>query len=471
MNSMGNLFLVIEDEDNELNLYNYGKNTAFLINDEGKDWLKIGLNSRSENGDLHRLYDPRGINLYNAGFEGLKIIDENQTFKGTINYMDYRKKEIFRSVQTDIYGKSPFYLMDSTTGTLRITSPSVSFEYSANLFSGLTLGTRLNYIAQHGLKNLGAKPELTNRYISGQVGLAYALTDNIYIGAKIDPFYNFEKIDFVKDAETGTWPTTYRYRGFNIFRPMVDEFSRYNKNYGFNSDLQLAYSGKDSLFRAFLSAGYFFQDLFCDDGVEEKHKEGYWQQDGYYFDFAARYVPDFLSKSALVGFNIKWSNLNSWAEHPQLPIIFQETKQNIFSFGAGISYFFEDLKLRCGLEYHHTNLDTTLNDYLGKEAFSDNLPQNTINAGLEHHTFENIFIRLGYIYNTRDNRRKDFINSLNPAQIDVKRNTFTFGLSYNIPNFVRFDFLGLYGKHTSDELKDLKYSEFSAVVYAKFYVF
>ena len=77
--SMGNLFLVIEDEDNNLNLYDRGGNSAFLLIDEPKDWLKINLLSNSGNGSLHKTYEPAGKNNYSIHFEALKNIDENQS--------------------------------------------------------------------------------------------------------------------------------------------------------------------------------------------------------------------------------------------------------------------------------------------------------------------------------------------------------------------------------------------------------
>jgi hypothetical protein len=475
---MGSLFLVIEDEDNELNLYNYGKNSAFLIADEGKDWLKINANANTTSGSLHRAFDPSGTNLWFGSFEGLKIIDENQTFKGTMTYLDYRKKNLYMSTQTDIYRNSPFYIMDSTTGTLEISSPSITFEYAANLLTGLMIGTRFSYVAEHGLKNIGAKPEMITKYVSGQIGLAYALTDNIFLGVKFDPFYNYEKIETAKDEETGNFTPVYLYRGFHVFRIKTAEFIRYNRNYGFNTDLQFVYTGRDSLLKVFLSGGYGSQGQYSDDGstgssesFEDKNKDGYWQEKGYNINFAARYIPDFINRNLLIGISAKYSSYKSWAEPHQFPVNMAETKQNIINLGAGLSYYLEDLKLRCGIEYHYSSLDTTMDDYVGDEHFSEKLPSNTINFGIEHNTFENIFIRLGYIYNSQDYNHTRFMNITYPTELSTSKNTITFGIAYNIPAYARFDLVGLYGNQSAKDYDDYKNNSFGIALTAKLLVF
>jgi hypothetical protein len=469
---MGNLFLVIDDEDNELNLSDVGKNTAFLINDESKDWLKVRFITVSENGKLHRLFDPNGVNIYSVNFEALKIIDENQTFRGGISYTNYRKKDTYRAIQTDPYNGSFFMLFDTTTGSINFNGPAINFEYSANLFKDLTIGAKVDYSAQTGVKNIYSKPEITNRYISGQIAFAYAITDNLYVATKLDPFFNFERIELVTDADTGTDPTTYRYRGYNIFREAAFKFTRYNKNYGYNVDIQSTFRSKDSLINIYYSGGYQFQNLSCEDGTAEKDYEGYWQQDGFNINFLGRMMPEFISKDLTFGISISWTKMKSWAKHPQLPILFDENENTRASLGVGLSYYFRDIGLRCGFELHKTFIDTTLKDYISDEFFSENYPNNEFHFGLEYNFNENLAIRAGFIYTQAEFNHTPISTIINSPEVRFHKNNFTFGLNYLIPDFVRIDLLGSYGLKTSSGLPSkLKYDDTNIILFAKFFVF
>jgi hypothetical protein len=469
---MGNLFLVTEDEDNELNLFDYGKNSAFLIHDASKDWLKVQVNASSENGSLHRLYDPNGKDIYSINFNALKIIDENQTFRGEISYTNYRKKDTYRTIQTDPYAGSIFMLFDTTTGSIDFNGPAIEFEYSANLFQDATFGAKVNYTAQSGVKNVYSKPEITNRYISGQVAFAYALIDNVYVSAKIDPFFNFEKITLITDDDTGTNPTTYRYRGFNIYRVIADDYPRYNKNYGFKTDFQSSYKSSDSLINIFFTGGYQFQDMLVEEQFSVLEEEGYWQEDGYNANLYARIIPDFISKNLTVGLSFEWRNLKAWAKHPDLPILFNENESTRTSLGIGLSYYCKDIGLRCGFEYHRTTIDTVLKDYIGDEYFSDSYPFSEFRVGAELELSDLISIRAGFNYSQSEYNHTDVLPNIDLSKIEYSRNYYTLGMSYLVPDFVKIELLGIYGLRSSSDLTPaIDYKSAGLILSTKFLVF
>lgn len=463
--SMGKLFLVIEDEDNNLNLYDRGNNSAFLLIDEPKDWLKINLLSNAGNGSLHRTYEPAGKNNYSIHFEALKNIDENQTFKGIIDYYDYKRKDVYKAIQTNIYGSGPFFITDSTTGTLNFYGPKIAFEYNISFIKDLYIGLNFSYGGEKGIKKIYSKPEITNRYISGQISLAYLLNDNISIGAKLDPFYNYEKIELVKDPDSGTDPITFKYRGFKIFRKSSDDYTRHNRNKGFNIEAQSSFKSQDQSLQIFISGGYFRQGIEYQDGTRDIDKEGYWQEEGYKGSLETRYRLDFIDKNLLFGLGLNYRNFESWSKHPQLPIIFSENKYNSLEIGTGFSYNISSLDLLLGIEYHKTICDSSLNDYLGNYNFDGSHPRDEIRIGTEYKVNNNIWLRLGYIHfsNNPDNSLKEF---------KYDQNLYSFGASYLIENYVKIDLLLNYGKKKSqNSISDLSYKETSALLFAKFYVF
>ena len=462
---MGNLFLITEDEDNNLNIYDKGKNSAFLINDESKDWLKMSISSTAANGNLHRLYDPAGLNFYDLHFEALKIIDENQTFKGIIEYSDHKRKDVYRSIQTQTYGSQPFMLMDTTTGSLDFYGPKLAFEYSIFVTKNLSLGADFNYAGEKGLKSVYTKPEITNRYISGQISLAYSVSDNFVIGTKFDPFYNYEKIEMAKDPNLGTDPISLKYRGFYKYRVYSDDFTRYNKNKGFDIDIESHFKNPDSTLQLFISAGYAKQGINCEDGTKESEYEGYWQEDGFNGSLFARYNPDFIDENLTFGFGLTYKNMNSWSKHPQLPIIFTESDWKKTEISAGIEYNFQKAGLIIGAEFHKILSDTTSDDYLGNYHFDASNPATDIRIGAEYRLQNNLWIRLGYNH---------FIYDPDAIIKDTKynKNLYTFGVSYQHENFVKIDLLINYGKKDSKEtITSLTYKETSAVLFAKFFVF
>ncbi len=463
--SMGNLFLVIEDEDNNLNLYDRGGNSAFLLIDEPKDWLKINLLSNSGNGSLHKTYEPAGKNNYSIHFEALKNIDENQTFKGIIDYYDYKRKDVYRAIQTNIYGSGPFFIADSTTGTIDFYGPKIAFEYNISFIKDLYLGLNFSYGGEKGIKKIYSKPEITNRYISGQISMVYQLNENIFIGAKLDPFYNYEKIELVKDPDSGTDPITFKYRGFKIFRKSSDDYTRHNRNKGFDVGAQSSYKSQDQSLQIFISGSYFRQGIEYQDGTRDIDKEGYWQEEGYKGTLETRYRLDFLDKNLLFGLGLYYRNFESWSKHPQLPIIFSENKYNSLEIGTGFSYNFTDIGLLLGIEYHKTICDSSLNDYLGNYNFDGSHPKDEIRIGAEYKINNNLWLRLGYIRfsNNPDNQLNEF---------KFNHNLYSFGASYLIENYVKIDFLLNYGKKESKNLTpDLTYKETSALLFAKFFVF
>lgn len=462
---MGKLFLVIEDEDNNLNLYDKGRNSAFLGSDEPKDWLKINLSTISANGSLHRTFDPNGINFYDLHFEALKIIDENQTFKGIIEYSDHKRKDVYSAIQTQVYGSQPFMLFDSTNGNLDFYGPKLAFEYSILLVKDLALGVNFFYAGEKGIKNVYTKPEITNRYISGQLSLAYNLSEELAIGAKLDPFYNYEKIDMAKDPDTGSDPITYKYRGFKIIRKSPEDFTRYNKNKGFNIELQSHLRSLDSALSLYISAGYAKQSINCEDGTIEAKYEGYWQEDGFSGSLFARYSPEFISKNLTFGFGFDFRNMSSWSKHPLLPIVFSENQWKRSEISVGVSYEFKETGLIVGAEYYKTNCDTTLDDYLGNYYFDASNPRSDIRLGAELKVTDNFRLRAGFNYFTYDPDK--ILN-----EIKYNQNLYTFGASYLIENLVKLDLLINYGKKDSKDMPiNLTYKETGAVLFAKFYVF
>ena len=76
--SMANMSLIVKDEDNQLNLYDFGLNPAWLVMDQQRSWLRSFFATDVNWGNFKRNYDPQTSIDANAFFEGVKVMDKNQ---------------------------------------------------------------------------------------------------------------------------------------------------------------------------------------------------------------------------------------------------------------------------------------------------------------------------------------------------------------------------------------------------------
>ena len=61
VSAMGNTRIALEDEDNRLNLYDYGRNPSYLLRDYESHWTRIDFGASGAVGNLRRAYDPNDI--------------------------------------------------------------------------------------------------------------------------------------------------------------------------------------------------------------------------------------------------------------------------------------------------------------------------------------------------------------------------------------------------------------------------
>ena len=82
--AMGNCSIALEDRDNQINPYDYGRNPAYLGSDFDRAWIRCIFSIDEQKGDLKRPYDPHLLNNTFIGFEGRKRLSDRQAASGVL---------------------------------------------------------------------------------------------------------------------------------------------------------------------------------------------------------------------------------------------------------------------------------------------------------------------------------------------------------------------------------------------------
>jgi len=136
--------IALEDEDNRLNPYDFGRNAAFLLKDYEEPWLRFTFSLTEDSGELKRPYDPLLVNDLSFGAQGIKRFSERHAAYGYFGYSRIKEREIFRALEYDQYN-DPFYLTDETTGDFIYNGPTMSVDYGLRLGRGFSLGLGIDY--------------------------------------------------------------------------------------------------------------------------------------------------------------------------------------------------------------------------------------------------------------------------------------------------------------------------------------
>ena len=148
--SLADARLALEDRDNQINPYDFGRNPAWLMQDFEFRYLRLSGSLYEISGDLRRDFDPHLINDLYIGVEGIKQLSDRQAIRGYIDYQRLRSREVYRNLESDQYN-DPFYLNDETTGDFDYYGPRTSVDWSIRLVDGLWFGAGLDYNISTGL--------------------------------------------------------------------------------------------------------------------------------------------------------------------------------------------------------------------------------------------------------------------------------------------------------------------------------
>ena len=353
--SLGSASLVFEDSENELNVYDFGKNPAGLVADQKHKWMRYYNWSDYFNGDFRREMDPQKRMQSNIGAEGVNPIGENATFRGFVQYYVEDLKNVYRGLEYEPY-RDIFTPVDTTTGSFDYYGPKLGFEYARNVNSWLSFGGSLTYRLQDGLKRESSKMKIDGRMIFGTLGARIVPFKNISIGLAFRPFsvqyrLNANKL-FLLDH-----PVIHKFYGDSLLikNEKVSTYNRRTQSEGYGAEGVFVYH-----FASWLTlAGKGGYDVECEqidegtsDGQLEIDDYGSWQSQGIWVESQWRINPPGIPFK--FGICINWRDWNSWARTPRYETVFEEMEGDWSKYGIGVAYSVMGLPMTIGLEYHET---------------------------------------------------------------------------------------------------------------------
>lgn len=331
--TLANASLALEDRDNGVNPYDFGRNPSWLLRDYDYSYIRFVASLEELSGDLRREYDPHLVNDLYLGFSGVKTLGSNQVVRG---YFDYRRlfdREVYRNLESDQYN-DPFYLNDRTTGDFQYYGPRTSIDWSLRLREGLYVGAGFDYDISTGLKQVYTRPEIVHNYFRGNFGLTWSPGGAWVLGIAYRPTRLQNRTEFAKPDE-GYDNVIQGYAGDRIFE--VRTFSSYT--------ITEIEHGHEGMLQAFWAGGGLSAGLVARAGISEndlkynatrQYPKGYWREDLYEARLKARYTPEGRSWSLGVMGGVR--SEDGWGIRPDYPgVLLYDNPYLMYTAGVGAS--------------------------------------------------------------------------------------------------------------------------------------
>lgn len=418
--SMGGLDLSIMDQDNSLNLYDFGRNPAWLYSDENNSWLKINPVFTDIKGDYKRKYDFGSENLYHLGFTGVKTLGTKGTFLGYTSYSINDRIGVNRSLKLNPYAGEAFFMTDTTMGNFKYDGPKVGFMYSFELLPDLFAGASVEYQILQGLKNTYSRAQTLYRGVGGSAGLAYRFSDALIVGADLNLFDTQESIEAKSDE--GTDVEIFNFRGETYFiKDRAAASTQKIRKQGESFSCQL-YMNPFVDFEIAIKGKYSESDtkiLLAKPQIKE-YEDGYAGFENIGVELKSRYevTPDFR-----LGFTLFNFSDDSWSKNTIRDLLLWKWNMKETGAGIGASYFFSTLDLLIGAEFEMSKIDADSSKYIDGRFNTITTNGNLLKIGSELSITQKMVLRAGYNYGT------DKYDVVYGGE-DVRSSQISFGLGY-----------------------------------------
>jgi hypothetical protein len=457
--SMAGARLAVEDRDNQLNPYDFGRNPAWLHLDYELRYIRFTGGLSETKGDLRRTYDPHLINDLYIGVEGNKRLSDRQTVTGYIDYRRLYDREVYRNLESDSYN-DPFYLNDQTTGDFEYYGPRAKVDWGMRLMEDMWVGAGLVYDINTGLKQKYTRPEIIHNYARGSFAMAWQPSGGRWaLGAVYRPGRLQNRTKFAKPDE-GYDNVIQGYSGDAIYE--VRAFSSYTVmevRIDHTVDLQGFYMGDD--LKAGLNLRGATSETELKYNASRQYPKGYWKEDLIDADFRLRWTP--AGRPLAVGASARFVKNDGWGVRPEFSeVLLYDNPYMMYSAGLGLSYWISAADLLVTAEYTAEQYDIEVWDN-GANLYrkADQLSQ-IARVGLEKRILNVYAFRAGYEYTDYPIDRWIKL----PRNIDTWRITGGVGAYYNGWNI---DARVEYGLGTA-EYTDLDRQKMGAVVWVTRYI-
>jgi hypothetical protein len=389
--TMGNTRIALEDEDNRLNMYDYGRNPSYLLRDFESHWTRLDLGALGEAGNLRRPYDPHDIENYFGAASGIVRLGRDHVITGSIRLGRVNHGGVWRSLEIDQYN-DPFYMTDLTTGDFRHDGPSMSADYALRLKPRLFVGAGFDYDISTGLKDTYTRPEIVHNNFMANLGITYEPTASWTTGIIVRPQRIQNRTQFEKAQEEFD-NVIFRYYGDAIYDMFattamtVREVTR-----GIEIGLQNFFAIDQLVIGTQLS--YDGGESEIKYGSSTQELLGYWQDNGFDVGVAGRYR--FGAVPLTVGVRGGYSTDEGWAKRPEYEdVLLYENQVDLWSGGVGAAYELRSLQTLVSVEYVANDYGIALADYGAGTSQDVGILQNIGRLGVEYSLFNLHSIRAG----------------------------------------------------------------------------
>jgi hypothetical protein len=389
--AMGSCSIALEDRDNGVDPYNYGRNPAYVGSVFDRSWMRIIFNVDEQEGDLRRPYDPHLLNTSFIGFEGRKRLSDRQAAAGSFRYERLWQREQWHSLELDQYN-DPFYLTDLTTGDITYWGPMMSADYSLQLSSKAAVGIGFDYNISTGLKDYYTRPQVEHNYARGNLGLLVRPRSEWFFGLVARPMRLQNRTSFDGTNENRDLIIR-RYFGDGIYDTRA--FNTYSMNevmHGFEIGIQnFVVTDRVQVGTIF---SYDYEENTIQGKISPPEDIGYWQDKMTDFNLIARYTP--RSMPLVLGITGRAMNRDGWADRPRYAgVVLFDNPIQLRSIGAGASYAFQPTGLTLAADYVMNSYDIEANDYGANEFRTQDFVQNIGRFGVEYAAYNVYSFRAG----------------------------------------------------------------------------
>lgn len=451
--SLGGVRLALSDEDNSLNIYDFGGNPAWLINDDKENWLKVTPSFNRNWGDYRRLYDSRSSSEEGISFTGLKPMGEKGTFLGRARYTYETRKDVPGSLEYNPYGGEAFRIADTTKGDFRYDGPGAGFIYSFELLPGLFTGIEADYSLLDGLKDRYSLAKTLLRDVRGKLGLAYAFRSNLVLGADFELLDTQEALD-MEDALAQNQVEIYNYRGENYYTKVrrlnvKEKIRRQAEKIGSEvyfrplQNLEAALNAQLTISRSM-----FF---IPKDGLKE-FKEASAANENYSLEFRSRYNP---TGNLTFGTSLGYNSCDSWTENSGSGLLLWQWNLKRTSLGAGTTYKIEPLDIMLGFDYEAELIKADSSKFIDVKFINVSALNNSLRLGAEYRLMNDFYVRGGYSFGKRE---VDLIS----GGRNVAVSSAIMGIAINMFRDAKIDFMIGYGNEVPSGYNDISRRHFTA---------
>ena len=370
-NSQGEINLLLNHEENALNLYNRGGNTAAMMQAISRDWITLSGMIDYGQGSLRRQLDAGESRMGDFKVEGIKTLSEKQMFWGRASYNRTYLNDLPYTLEPNPYDNDPMVLRDSTIAATHYSGQEIAVRYLHVINSKLNLGLDFDYNIMQGIRKKYVRSRVLYRDACGKMFLSYQLNPAFQLGAKL-AYQNIQnQVEVSKSRIDGQDPRVFRYRSEEIFREKTGSFDHYDKRFHYFYALQILHHFASLNLSQFLQIQYHYEDSDVLDQTSKKDDDSNWYCDYYNLNYEIRK----FSPSSKWDYGLRWDSdyLSSFSQHPLYDILI--TERDVFSnrVEIGIGRRFNKSLESLGIQFGYQHIQ---DDYIDHQIHIDRTVKN-----------------------------------------------------------------------------------------------